>query len=377
MTELLLQSSISLSRDKQLATEVDRLKQHCTAEHGSNNNNTTTNNGAVTKTSSSPLPSKSIIDCPECYGKIIDLVQARYVTKPAKDEGSEWFTGRTDFLKQLKVMFNVARARRLDPRKIDERIQDERSLWYLENVRASLLRGMEGDPDGKQAILDKLDDDQVPPVLKAEIVGNMAGDILSKGIASETPANRARMEGVADRLVGAKDEDERIEVLKDAFFGDSRNDADEKVVVSEPHQRFFDMLKNGETMQQVVDRVIEARTQADKLRTQAENARKRLDDLHRAKAAYYKKKARNQKLAAEQKISDEMYNLPGCAECGGLVSFTNHKSCPVCAILADKGIAGSQRTVWCSTDCFAKGDVSFLSSIHPLHFEATSRDQRN
>ncbi|KAK3695435.1 hypothetical protein B0T22DRAFT_478098 [Podospora appendiculata] len=324
MTEILVQSSLAVSRSKQLASEAAQIVQRCAADH----------------------KTKRVIECAGCYAKVVDVVRARYL-KPAPGDSRDWFTSRRGFLQELDAMLADTKQYQVDPHDIDRRIQDERSRWYAENVRYSLLRLMVDDPSGREAVFEKLED---PPSDAASLAKEIA-EILSKSLPPQPD-----MADVPDRLAAAKTPAARLEVLKDAFFTLDN-------VVPADHQKYLDMLGRDQlTLEQVVDRVLEEKQAAAGAREQTERLKRRLDELRRARAAHELQKTRKAKsrasFAEEQSVPDELYKLPPCAVCSDEPSPKNFLCCPICAILTRRDIRAQQPSVYCSPECEEKGHTS-------------------
>ncbi|KAK0628173.1 hypothetical protein B0T17DRAFT_522011 [Bombardia bombarda] len=327
MTEILLQSSLAVRKDKQLADEVARIVQKCAVDHGE----------------------KRVIECPECFEKLLEAARSRYLNS----EDQEWFSSRRAFLQELDTMFADAKEYQLDPRTIDHRIQEERSRWYAENVRGSLLRLMVEDPIGREAVFEKLEE---PPAELASLARDIA-NILSKGLSPEADAV-----GLPDRLATAKDPAAQLVVLREGFFSRGGAGSGDQAVPAD-HQKYLDMLSHRLSMEQVVDRILEERQTAIGAREQTERLKRRLDELKRARAAHElqkTRKARNRASFAEQRVPDELYRLPPCTVCGDMPSTGDFFCCPICAILVAHEVQ-QKPTVYCSPECEEKG--------HPSHAE--------
>ncbi|KAK3331050.1 hypothetical protein B0H66DRAFT_86454 [Apodospora peruviana] len=320
MTELLVQSSLAESRGNQLAIEVSKIRQKCAADHGD----------------------KPVVECPECYEKVLEATRSRY--RRSSTAHQEWFTTRRVFLQELDAMFADAKEYQLDPSKIDARVREERSRWYAENVRASLLRLMVEDPAGREAVFEKLEE---PPSDLAGLPKDIT-DILSKGL---HPA--VGVADVPDRLAAAKDSDSRVRLLKEAFFGNGDDEAN----LPEDHQKYFEMLKHGLSMEQVVDRILEDRQASIGAREQTEKLKRRLKELNAARAAHElqkSRKARNKASFADQRVPEELYNIPPCAVCREVPNPQEFLCCQICAVLVGRGVQDQQH-VYCTPECEGKG----------------------
>ncbi|KAK3393127.1 hypothetical protein B0H63DRAFT_11044 [Podospora didyma] len=337
MTEILIQSALAVRNGEQLADEVARIRQRCAADHDDDGSH------------------KPIVECPDCFEKLLEAVRSRYLNSAPASSGDqqEWFSSRRAFLQELDTMFADAKEYQLDPRAIDDRIQEERSRWYAENVRASLLRLMVEDPAGREVVFEKLED---PPIDLAGLAKEIS-EILTKGLASQ--GGESGEADIPARLLAATDPSRRIEILRSAFFrnGGDGEHADE---VPEDHQKYFDMLRDHSSMEQVVERVLEERQVAAGARERTGDLNRRLDELRRARAAHELEKSRklkNRESYAEQRIPNELYDLPPCAVCGEEPSTKDFYCCPICAIFVWREIQ-HQPTVFCSRECEEEGHSS-------------------
>lgn len=333
MTEILLQSAIAEAKGAQLKTAAEEIRQKCASEHHAGKGITT------------------LAECPECVEKILDAFASRYRQPPfsedeqpkAQPNDEEWFSSRHAFLKDLDALLADVRAYRADPSAVDKRIQEERSRWYAEAVRASLLPLIAEDPINREAVIDRLEDTPADaPVLSAEVIAK----ILDQ---SPLLARDPTLDDVTARLLAAPSADARVEVLRRAFFA-----GDDGAVPAE-HEKFLQMVQRGMSMGQVVDRVLEDRHVAMSSQELAENLRKRYEELSRAHAAHEAEKARKQKLrsdaaaaaSARSEVPDELYELSLCVMCGKTPSTADFLCCPVCAILVSRRVQTDKPAVYC------------------------------
>ncbi|AEO65050.1 uncharacterized protein THITE_2111602 [Thermothielavioides terrestris NRRL 8126] len=355
MPELLLQSALAASRSTQFATEAAQIRTNCHAQHGDTN---------------------SLISCPQCYEAVLEAFRARYLGfKPRPTAGSpaadqqpqqqqqqqqqnqeqqrEWFASRRAFLSDLDDLISSAKEYQVSPQAVDDRVREERSRWYAERVRASLLRLVVEDPSSRAAVFEKLEDLSSASALGADPVrlAREVAEILSRG-----PLAAERGTGdLPGKLAAATDGAGSAEVLRDAFF------VAEDGTVPADHQKYLDMLlRQGLSMEQVVDRILEERQAAAGAKEQAAKLSQRLDELRRARAAHEaqkSRKAQRRESLALQKVPDELYDLPACAVCGGAPSTRDYFCCSICTILADRGIQQRQ-TLFCSAKCEENGHAS-------------------
>ena len=352
MPELLLQSALAASKSRELAVQAAQIKADCHAQHGD---------------------SKSLVSCPPCYGALLEALRARFLSSGAgpsatgtppdqqhpQRQREEWFTSRRAFLSALELLIDSAKEYQISPQAIDDRVREERSSWYAERVRGSLLRLMVEDAVARSAVFEKLEDSSAASAAEGDPVrlAREVAEILSRGplAAGEGPDTH-----LLERLATAEDEIGTIEVLEEMFF------AGEDGTVPEDDQKYLDMLlHHGLTMEQVVDRILEERQAAVGAREQTAKLKARLDELRRARAAHEahkSRKARRRESLAQQKAPDELYALPPCAVCGEAPSTKSFFCCTLCTILAGHGVQEKQ-TVFCSKKCEDKGYVSTLPSF--------------
>jgi len=339
MMEIFLQSSCAVSNNKKFLDEAAHIRQSCRAEHGE----------------------KPLVQCPGCFEKLLEAARARYL-KPSR---YEWFATRRSFQQDIDAMFAEAKEYQLDPRAIDDRIQLERSKWYAENARGSLLRLMVEDPAGRELILEQLEEPPSDMTSFAREIGVLLSKELQQELGvAEAPeaAGSVEASAIADRLAAAKDSDARKEVLKDAFFGRGGAGNNGDTSLPENHQKYFDMIKNdNQTLDQVIDRILEERQLCMAARDQTEKLTGRLDQLKRARAAHElekKRKAKKRENSTENKaVPEELYNLPPCDVCSQVPSTKDFLCCPFCIIFAGREVQ-DQLTVYCTTACRDKGYVS-------------------
>ncbi|KAL2172613.1 hypothetical protein VTG60DRAFT_4732 [Thermothelomyces hinnuleus] len=337
MPELLLQSALTTSRSQQLAAEAAEIRSSCRDRQGDH---------------------KSLVTCPQCYEAVLDAFRSRYLgsspNSGAEGPGSgqkqqaarqEWFASRPAFVSALNLLVDSAKEYQISPREIDDRVREERARWYAERVRSLLLRLMVEDPSGRGAVFEKLEDLSSGD---AVALAREVADILSKG---PFAPEQGTAEGVAEKLLAASASDEtadKAEVFREAFF------TAEDGTVPEDHQKYLDLLLHqGLSMEQVVDRILEERQTATGAREQTEKLNQRLDELRRARAAHEAqktRKAQRRESLAQQKVPDELYELPACAVCGGETSTEEYFTCSICTILAGAGVQ-DKTTVFCSEKC--------------------------
>ncbi len=338
MTEILIQSVQTERKGAQLADEASQLRQHCSTDHADK---------------------KDLIECPECYEKIIESFRSRYLSSAE----NEWFSSRRVFLQDLATMLDSVKEYRIDPKAVDDRIREERSRWYAETVRSSILRLMVEDTATREVVFEKLEDTQSDFTASAPEITKLL---------TESPIfpRDQVLEGLPERLVAAKESEERIEVLKEAFLSMNAGAGEgSPAVVPEDHQKYLQMLQNGLSMEQMVDRVLEERQTAVTSRDQAEKLKQRLHELRRARAAHEaeksKKERKRARLAEEIRVPDELYDLAPCLACGRVPETKDFYSCPICTVFASWKVQDSKPVVYCQEHDDPKDQVrtSHPSSI--------------
>jgi signal transduction histidine kinase len=408
MPALLLQAAAAASNSSGLAAQAAQIKANCHAQHGdtpslvscpecygalldalrtryfgtispsSSSLPPTTTTGGTTTSDDPSQPSN-----PETEQPPQQQQQQQQPPQP------EWFSSRPAFLADLDALLDAAKTYQVPPQAVDDRVRAERAAWYAERVRGSLLRLLVADEDEggmaalRRVVFERLEDSSVTAVPVAAEGGGLApaatgasagiqdgddggGDpaALARVVAEMLAQGGLRAAGAADlqrKLAAAaaagKNRTARdVELLRDAFFT-----AEDGVTVPENHQRYLDMLQHeGLSMEQVVDRILEERQAAAGAKEQADKLRQRLDELRRARAAHEalkSRKAERRESLAQQKVPDELYELPACDSCGRATSPSEYFCCDICTVLATAG-ALPQQTVYCSVECEEKGEVS-------------------
>ncbi|KAK3363637.1 hypothetical protein B0T25DRAFT_50378 [Lasiosphaeria hispida] len=345
MKEILLQSALAESKAAQLADEATQIRQRCAADHGS-------------KT--------ALLECPECYEKLLEAMRSRYLNSP----DDEWFSKRRAFLQELDTMLADAKEYQLDPRAIDDRIQEERARWYVENVDASLLRFMAEDPARRDAVKEKLED--VP----AQTAG-LAEEIAK--ILSESPlmAREAGLNEVPARLSAARGTAERIEVLREAFLSPTKcntQGVDQAALTPEDAQKYVQLLQDGSSMETVIERVLEERAASVASREQIGKLQDRLQVLLRGRTGYELQKSRKEqeraRLAELEVMPDELYELEPCLMCSKVPDTRDFFCCPICAILVGYKVQDTKPVVYCCTEHDSHRDQLRHATAHACASEA-------
>lgn len=333
MPELILQSAHAATDNKNLIAEAAQIQSACRDQHPD---------------------TETLLACPQCYGAVLEAFRAHYAG--ATSDGQQpwqqkWSTSRSQFLSELNALIDSAKEYQIPPSAIDDRVRAERSWWYTERVRVSLLRLMVEDPASRDAVLEKLED--LPTETDPVTLAREVADILAKGRFAEGDGTETDL---LEQLTAADTDPTKSGdvLLTDALFKNGDG------TVPEDHQKYLDMLLlQGLSMEQVVDRILDERQTAIGAREQTDKLDQRLDELRRARAAHEAqktRKAQRRESLAQQKLPDELYELPNCAVCGDAPRAEDYLTCSVCAILAAAG-ARAGPTVFCSERCEQQGHV--------------------
>ncbi|KAL2269458.1 hypothetical protein VTJ83DRAFT_1642 [Remersonia thermophila] len=352
MPDLLLQSAVTSARNERLAAEAQRISDSCRAQHGD---------------------SKSLVECADCYGALLDAFRARFLNpdvshadQPSsqKQQPREWLTHRNTFLSDLDQLLGSAKAYDIPPQAVDDRVNEERSRWYAETVRGCLLRLMVEDPAEQGVVFEKLEDlASVTTAADPVVLAREIADMLSRGPLAPGDKAPEAARDLPSRLAAAAAGDAAASaaVLERAFF------ADEAGAVPDENRRYLDMLRSqGLSMEQVVDRILEDRQAATGAHEQTNKLRQRLEELRRARAAHEAQKTRRaqrRESLAQQRVPDELYELPACAVCGEAPTTSDFYCCSLCAILVAAEVREKQ-TVFCSEKCEKQGHASHAET-HP------------
>ncbi|KAK4133373.1 hypothetical protein BT67DRAFT_434819 [Trichocladium antarcticum] len=338
MTEILRQYTLAASKSKHLATHAAQIKSTCLAQH---------QHGDSTK---------SLLSCPPCYSALLDAFKTTYYTPPpppnpplsdpqTQQHQQEERPPSLPSVPALPSLIDSAAAYQTSPQAIDDLVRAARSRWYAAKVRTLLPRllAAEDAAGARAAVLEKLED------LAATRDGDGDGD----------------GDGDADVVCAAAGE--IAEILRTGPLAPGGVDVGDvagrlaAVSGGAGCQRYLDMLAHqGLSMEQVVDRILDERQATAGAREQADKLGQRLDELRRARATHElqkSKKAQRRESLAQQRVPDELYDLPACSVCGETPTTTDFFCCSICTILAGRGVM-EQPTVFCSQACEEKGHAS-------------------
>ncbi|KAF3768819.1 hypothetical protein M406DRAFT_249862 [Cryphonectria parasitica EP155] len=310
---------------------------------------------------------KHVLECRECYGKVIDRMRSRYMG-PSGDAPREWFSGRDGLLRDLDSLFASAREYEGDLERIDARIDLERRRWYEQQVRASPSIGKAlRELLEKKDVLDKIgtkgvDFEQIVSEVREALKGpgTTNGEAITKKKEEEEEADIA-----LDRLVEVTTPEARIQVYKETFFQET---SDEKA--SAKIQTYLQRLQEGATMDEIINKISVDRRSSIGAQGQKEQHRQRAEELRRAKNAHElqkSKKATGRKGSQPKppQIPDEMYEQPPCHNCGRNPDLQDYMICPLCQVLVEGGVR-AKPTVFCSSACFS-GNNGLKSHVETTH----------
>lgn len=299
------------------------------------------------------------LECDECRGAIVEEIRRRYV---GADGGDAWFSGREGFLKELGAMLDGANGRRVGIAEVEERIQREKVAWYRDTLRTE------------------------PYYINAAIgsVGDVAGFHRALGTA-EDYEDLARMvrEGIGPVRGGAIDPEAYLSLLENP---DSKRDDLLRLVfgtddgkIPDGVEPYADLYRAGTPISTVLSTINEdsaepspdleararrARDERSSRRAAARDARRRLDELERARAAHTKILSRKTE-EKDKRLRTEFYSLPPCRGCGGEVEAGKVVACSLCQVEVEMGVASAQ-TAYCSMSCCERAHVSILLPLPPI-----------
>lgn len=322
LPELWTELNVARTQKERCAKEIDAIKISCRADHGKD----------------------LVSECPECYSKVIDVLQTRY----CGNEGREWFTTRKAFVHELRELFADCKDGKLDLKVIEDRIESEKEAWYRWVLRMHpefLTVANSGvDQEELRAMLDDPDKSREQLIEKVwEGVGK--------------PAD---WENTLDSFVKEFEavKGDPVE-LKKLYISQLFTDGDGKML--ENGQKYIDGLQdmNGEVLMEIIDKIAHDEKANKSSQPQRDSRTRRLDELRRAKAAFEQNRAqaKARRLEAQSRaIPEELYHLPPCSVCGSAVDPKKVTSCTTCQAMMNMG-GPYTLTIYCSVDCMHRGYV--------------------
>ncbi|KAK7750458.1 hypothetical protein SLS62_007648 [Diatrype stigma] len=324
---------LNLQRERQLcADDLEIIKTACARDHGK----------------------KHVIQCPECWDRLLNRMRDRYLNSSAK----EWFSGRRLFLQELDTMFSKARGGSLDFKTIEQRINDEKQEWYRDKVKnIGLLSAAKSTPEARRLQQTLNDSNLTIDELASELRGS---------ISDNAPWNEAALESFLDRLKDAKTLQARNDIYVNAFFHSSNG-----AHGAGQYEKYTAMVRNGTPIPEVVNAMLRDRRSAQSEQDQKQRLQAKLDELKRAKAAHElslakKHKARQDRAtAAAAAASEEQSQLAPCTVCLKTLNAQDFLACPLCQLLNEQYEQAHEPVVYCSQKCH---DSDYVRSIlyYPL-----------
>ncbi|CAI4218223.1 unnamed protein product [Parascedosporium putredinis] len=359
--------------------------------------------------------SKHVIECQEHYGAVIDAVRDRYFGADVAANSGEWFSGRRDFLAALAHILEEARELRARLSDVEARVQKEKAAWYrevlvrhpyfldvAERSAASTAAAGSGVNEELSELTRALADEAQSTEDLARVVRKGIGRVRGRPInvedylAAVTGAQatgdvkRAKEEviqflfevnGSGKILEGSEKyadmyrttDDLSIERVIDAIDA-ARRAATVGSAPGAPVDRQAGPTLGAATSATSVEaqtftehgrrreQVRRAQKEQDQRRTAAEEKRRHMDDLQRAKTAHKKiQTAKSEKK--HRQLPRELYDTPPCKACSKTVDPKNLIACSLCQVLVLMGLQPAQVT-YCSTECFEKAHKNHLEDSH-------------
>lgn len=337
---------------------------------------------------------KHVIECQEHYGAVIDAVRDRYFGADAAANRDEWFSDRRDFLVALAHILEEARELRARLSDVEARVQKEKAAWYREVlVRHPYFLDVAERSAASTAATSGGVNDELSELARALADEAQSTEDLARVVRKGIGRVRGRPINVEDYLAA---------VTGAQATGDVKR-AKEEVIqflfevngsgkILEGSEKYADMYRTTDdlSIERVIDAIDAARRAAtvgsapgapvdrqaetstehgrrreqvrraqkeqDQRCTAAEEKRRHMDDLQRAKTAHKKiQTAKSEKK--HRQLPRELYDTPPCKACSKAVDPKNLIACSLCQVLVLMGLQPAQVT-YCSTECFEKAHVS-------------------
>ncbi|KAL8366902.1 hypothetical protein RB595_003220 [Gaeumannomyces hyphopodioides] len=314
------------------ASDVEAIKESCRQNHNH----------------------RHVIECVECYGKVLERMHGRYTSSP----DAECFSGQATFPKDVADLFAQARERRFALREIEERATKGRQARIIQTVKSSqVIRHLLRD-SGQVHLLHKVDSGNV-------VLSTVLGEIRNS--LGHVPAPSEDVDHCLVQLTGAEalPAAETLQVIHKIFFSDYKDSS------AMGSQEELERLRKGSSLDVVMERRLERSLTNKTNKDLKEKHRRRLDELRRAQSAHEAAKSRKTKdrqAAAPPLPPAPSLEVPACAACHAAVDTKSFLSCPLCQIRA--GLENRwQPTVYCSNACYHD---TFVSS-HSIPFPSSSQ----
>lgn len=323
---------------------------------------------------------RHVLECRECYGKVLDCLRSRYLDPKGDGHEPTWFppeeakearearellgdeeiSARDALRMHLEDLFADAHEYRADLDDLDARLGLEKHRWYEKRVSTA--------PSIKQSLEDLAARGEIFERIAAKEVGfdeivadirNALGTSNMHMAAGEAGAEGT--EGALERLAKARAPEEKIQAYKEAFlFSSPGQDTPGKI------QAYLDQLESGKPLGEIVNSITADIRSSKELQNQKKKHQQQLNDNLRARKQLEiekAKKAGRKDSNPRPQPPDEMYDQPPCYACGRQLYLQDYVVCPLCQVLVDKGVR-NKPTVFCSTDCVSgpHGQVSSSSA---------------
>lgn len=293
-----------------------------------------------------------VLECETCWGAVIDEIRDRYLGGSRDDE---WFSGRAGFLEELGEMLGKARERRVPLSAVEERVNKEKRSWYRDALRKE------------------------PYYVNAAIASteSLAEFLRLADVRTDDEIARLVQKGIGPLRGGAIDPEAYLSVLPNPDDPKTREDVVRLLFqtddgkIPDGAEPYASRYRSGTPLLQVMNAIdadrtapssdLEARARRAQderasRRAAASDARRRLDELERARTAHTKLLTKKTE-EKDKALRPEFFALPVCGGCGGEVERGKVVGCSLCQIGVDMGTRAAQ-TVYCSMKCCEKAHVS-------------------
>lgn len=323
------------------AQDIEAIKSTCATEHGDT--------------------TKHTAHCPDCYPKVVDRLLQRFHDDP----DHEWFAQRRAFIVGLEAQFAKVKDKTLDLGTIEQSLDIEKEAWYRGLLRKHYESFILSDNGVSAEELKAAMEDSDRS--RDELVA-----MVWKSIGSPEDWEK-RLDAFMEKLSKITTPVELKSLYVDEFFKDSATgetiDGAQKYL-----DRYLEAPAETEaevqtSLAEVITSIISVQRDGKSSQGQRDAHQARLDELRRAKTAFEHNKAmtkaQQQSAAQAAAVGDQLYELPPCSVCAGVVGANDVLSCPVCQVVCQMG-GDRPMTVYCSEECHDKGQVRPLQRIYVL-----------
>ncbi|KAI0204209.1 hypothetical protein F4808DRAFT_457310 [Astrocystis sublimbata] len=296
---------------------------------------------------------RHVVECPECWTRLIHRLRDRYVNSPLK----EWFSGRRPFLQELDDLFAKARQHEVDFKTIEQRIADEKKEWLRDKVRNLSLHPATKSPAEARALQQKMNDREIPAdQLVAELRDCLGVDTELYNEVFLTFSKHVRT---------AQPPTARAHAYIDALFLPERDAAGAAKM-----QKYIDVIMEGKPVAEVMNTMARDRQATKGDVEQKQRLQRKLEELRRAKAAHElsknkKNQLRQERARAAMREAEAASTLPPCSACTQSLSGREFVACPLCQVLADHFKVLDKPTSFCASEtCQSDGYESHMKAVH-------------